>query len=60
MQAINLTNKHYASLAAIMLLAPLVPLSLKANEIELTPEDQKYIHEYIQYGNYILSIAVAG
>jgi uncharacterized membrane protein YwzB len=58
MITVNLTTKHYASLAAIMLLAPLVPLSLKSNDIELSIEEEKYIADHIQFGNYILSVAI--
>jgi len=58
MIAVNLTTKHYIALAAIMLLAPLVPLSLKSNEIEMTAEEEKYVADHIQFGNYILCVAI--
>lgn len=37
------TTKHYASLAAIMLLAPIVPFALKNNDFELSEEDMHFI-----------------
>lgn len=58
MQAITLSTKHYASLAAIMLLAPVVLLSLKSNDIELTADEQVYIAAFVKYGNYVLGIAL--
>lgn len=49
------TTKHYASLAAIMLLAPIVPFALKNNDFELSEEDTHFITWYIHYGWYIIA-----
>ena len=43
----TLTNKHYLSLAAIMLLAHAVPLALKNSEIELQEGEKEFIDSYI-------------
>ncbi len=50
------TDKHLASLAAIMLLAPAVSFMLKENNIDIQPEEESYVRSYIRYGYWILTI----
>ena len=55
---LQITTKHYLSLVAIMLLAPLVPFAIRSNELELTAEDYTFVRGYIRYGRYIVWICV--
>ncbi|MBP6910249.1 hypothetical protein KBC03_01475 [Patescibacteria group bacterium] len=48
------TDKHLASLAAIMLLAPAVGFMLKEKSIDITTEEESYVKSYIRYGYYVL------
>jgi len=43
-----------------MLLAPVVVLALKSNDIELSAEEKPYITAFIHFGNYILGSALLG
>lgn len=59
MQQINtLTNKHYLSLAAIMLLAHAVPLALKNSEVIIEENDKEFINSYIALGKVLVYILV--
>lgn len=50
MNLTNLTNKHYLSLAALMLLAHAVPLAVANSEITLTDDEKTFVQSYIQLG----------
>ncbi|MEI7478171.1 MAG: hypothetical protein WCJ81_06925 [bacterium] len=54
----QITTKHYLSLVAIMLLAPLVPFAIRSNELELTAEENTFVNGYIRYGWYIVWLCV--
>lgn len=54
----TLTNKHYVSLAAIMLLAHAVPLALKNSEIILQDDEKEFIKSYIDLGKILVYILV--
>jgi hypothetical protein len=43
MQPVQFTAKHYASLSAIMLLAPIVPLVVKNSELALDQNDNAFL-----------------
>lgn len=56
-----ITTKQYLALASVMLLAPAVSLTIRANDVTLTPEETTFVDWFIWYGYYILctlSIAV--
>jgi|GEM_PF-6192197 len=48
------TDKHLASLAAIMLLAPAVAYMMNEKDISITADEEIYVRSYIRYGYYIL------
>lgn len=50
------TDKHLASLAAIMLLAPAVALMLKEKNINISSEEEGYVRSFIRYGYWILTL----
>ncbi len=50
------TDKHLASLAAIMLLAPAVSFMLKEKSIDVDESEEGYIRSYIRYGYWILMV----
>lgn len=52
----TLTNKHYLSLAAIMLLAHAVPLALKNSEVVLQEDEKEFINSYIDLGKILVYI----
>lgn len=52
----NFTDKHLASLAAIMLLAPAVSFMLKEKSIDIAVEEESYVKSYIRYGYNILMV----
>ncbi len=52
----TLTNKHYLSLAAVMLLAHAVPLALKNSELVVQEEDKEFIASYIALGKILVYI----
>lgn len=59
MQQIDkLTNKHYLSLAAVMLLAHAVPLSLRNSEIVLQDEDKEFIQSYVDLWKILVYILI--
>lgn len=50
----DLSMQQQLSLAAIMLLAPVIPASIRNNEITLSPEENEFVTWYIRYGYYVL------
>ncbi len=50
----DLSMQQQLSLAAIMLLAPVIPASIRNNEINLSPEENEFVTWYIRYGYYVL------
>ncbi len=54
----DLSMQQYISLAAIMLLAPVIPTAVRNNEIALSAEESAFVASYIHYGNYILAILI--
>lgn len=56
----ELTNSQYVSLAAIMLLAPIIPLAIRTNDIALTDEEKMFVDGWIFYGKRILGFFGAG
>lgn len=54
------TDKHLASLAAIMLLAPAVSFMLKENNIDIKADEESYVRSYIRYGYYVLMVLALG
>lgn len=50
------TDKHLASLAAIMLLAPAVSFMLKEKNIDITADEESYVKSYIRYGYWVLTM----
>lgn len=55
-QSSNFTDKHLASLAAIMLLAPAVSFMLKEKTIDIAADEESYVRSYIRYGYYVLLV----
>ena len=58
MKNTDLSMQQYISLAAIMLLAPVIPTAVRNNEIALSTEEAAFVASYIHYGNYILAILI--
>jgi hypothetical protein len=56
----TLTNKHYISLASIMLLAHLVPAFLHRDGIEIATEDKEFIDGYLQLGKWFVYTCAVG
>lgn len=54
----TLTNKHYLSLAAIMLLAHAVPLALKNSEVTIQEGEKEFINSYIALGKILVYILI--
>lgn len=50
------TDKHLASLAAIMLLAPAVSFMLKEKSIDISADEEGYVKTYIHYGYRVLMV----
>lgn len=54
------TDKHLASLAAIMLLAPAVNFMLKGKDIDIVEDEEGFVKSYVRYGYYILMVLALG
>lgn len=50
------TDKHLASLASIMLLAPAVNFMMKEKDMDIKPEEEGFVRSYIHYGYDILIV----
>ena len=54
----TLTNKHYLSLAAIMLLAHAVPFALRNSEVQIQENEKEFINSYIDLGKILVYILI--
>lgn len=52
----SFTDKHLASLAAIMLLAPAVAFMLKEKSISVSADEESYVRSFIRYGYRVLTL----